>query len=185
MRAVRVIGALALALSAACDDGFGPATWDPTPVTSVIYSLSRPDLIGQPSAYDFVNLRRIVVESPGATGDWDIALTEQGGQLVFITAGTIPGIDADVRIAETSHRTLSAALEAPSDTAEYTRGPVVVRDDAVYIIRTRTAGCISFGAGPYYGKFQVLSVDAGVGAIEIAAVRNPYCSNRDLIPPGN
>jgi hypothetical protein len=183
MRAVRVVGAVALALSAACDDGFGPRTWDATPVTSVIYSLSRPDLIGQPSAYDFVNLRRIVVESPGATGGWDVALAEQNGQLVFLTAGMFPGIDADVMIAETSHRTLAAALVAPSDTAEYSRGPVMVRDDAVYIVRTRTEGCVTFGAGPFYGKFQVLSVDAALGAIEIAVVRNPYCTDRDLIPP--
>lgn len=183
MKAVRALCALGLVILAACDDGLGPLTWDATPVTAVIYSLSRPELIGQPSAYDVVGLRRIVVESPGATGDWDFALGEENGQLVFLPSGLFPGIGEDVRIAQTPYRVLSAAREAPADTSEYSRGSVPVIEDAVYIIRTRVASCVTFGSGPYYGKFQVLSVDRVNGSIELAAVRNRYCNDRDLVPP--
>jgi hypothetical protein len=188
MRAVRRFSALTpllLVAVVACGDQLGRLTWDATPSTTVLYSLSRPELIGQPSAYDFVGLRRIVVESPGATGQWDIALAEENGQFVFLTAGMFPGINDLVMIAETTHRTLAAAKQAPADTAAYSRGPVSIREDAVYIIRTRTATCVTFGSGPYYGKFQVLSVDAALGAIELAVVRNPYCSDRALTPPEN
>jgi hypothetical protein len=182
MRAAHVVCAAAL-VTAACGDGLGPLTWDATPVTGVIYSLARPELVGQPSAYDFVDLRRVVVESPGATGGWDIALSEQNGQMVFLTAGAFPGIDDDILIAESTERVLTAVAEAPADTADYTRGPVPVVEDRIYIIRTRVAACITFGSGPFYGKFQVLSIDTAKGSIELAAVRNRYCNDRDLIPP--
>lgn len=185
MKAVHVLCAAALVGTAACNDGLGPPNWDATPVTGVLYSLTRPEYVGRPSAYDFVGRRRIVIESPGATGDWDLALAEQGGQLVFLPAGLFPGIDEEVLVMETEYRTLAAAREAPSDTSTYERGPTPVHEDAVYIIRTRRATCITFGAGPYYGKFQVLSVDAAEGSIEIAVVRNQYCNDRSLIPPGS
>jgi hypothetical protein len=177
-----VVCALAV-VTAACGDGLGPLTWDATPVTGVLFSLARPELVGQPSAYDFVQLRRVVVESPGATGGWDIALSEQNGQFVFLTAGAFPGIDDDILITESTERTLAAVVEAPADTADYSRGPVAVVEDRIYIVRTRIASCITFGSGPYYGKFQVLSVDEARGSIELAAVRNRYCNDRDLIPP--
>jgi hypothetical protein len=183
MRAASVVCALALVTTAACDDGLGPLTWDATPVTAVIYSLARSELVGQPSAYDVVQLRRVVVESPGATGSWDIALSEQNGQFVFMTAGEFPGIDDDILIAESMERTLAAVAEAPADTADYTRGPVPVVEDRIYIIRTRVASCVTFGSGPYFGKFQVLSIDETAGSIELAVVRNRYCNDRDLIPP--
>lgn len=185
MTAVRALSFVALAAVAACGDGLGPPNWNATPVTSVIYSLSRPELIGQPSAYDFVSLRRVIVEAAGATGGWDMALSEANGEMVFLPAGLFPGIGDEVLIAETSHRTLAAAREAPADTSEYSRGPVPVREDAVYIVRSRVATCTTFGSGPYYGKFQVLSIDVAGGSIELAVVRNSFCNNRDLIPPEN
>ena len=65
--------------TAACDGGLGPIVWDATPDTTVIYSLSRPDLLGEPSAYDFAYLRRVTIESPVETGQWDMVLAEENG----------------------------------------------------------------------------------------------------------
>jgi len=184
MRARLPVVLVFLAL-ASCDDGLGPLSWVDTPTTSVIYSLSRPELVGQPSAYDFVQLRRIVVESPGATGGWDIVLAEQNGTFVFLPSGEFPGIESRAAITKTDARILASVREAPGDTASYTRGPLPVVEDAVYVIRTRTASCITFGTGTFYAKFQVLSLDTQAGTAELAVVRNPYCSDRKLVPPKN
>ncbi len=176
--------ALVCVVAVACDDGLGPGTWDATPDTTVIYSLSRPELVGEPAAYDFVQLRRVVVEAPGATGAWDIALAEQGGSFVFVPSGNFPGIESRAAIAETSNATLESLREAPGDTAAYSRGPVVARVGAVYAVRSRRSTCFTFGTGTFYGKFQVISIDEPTGSVRLAAVRNFYCNNRALVPPG-
>jgi len=185
MKAALTSGVLALVATAACNDSLGPPTWDPTPATTVIYSLSRPDLVGKPSAYDFVGLRRLVIEAPGSTGGWDIALAEQSGNFVFLPVGMFPGIDDDVLVAETTARIMANVKKAPSDTTEYSRGPIPVRRGEVYIVRTRQESCVTFGRGPFYAKFQVLSVDPSLGSVELAAIRNPYCTDRALTPPIN
>jgi hypothetical protein len=172
----------ALLSFAACDDGFGPQTWDATPDTTVLYSLSRPELIGRPSAYDFTTLVRLSVESTGATGNWDAVLAEEGNTFVFVPSGNFPGIVSRAGIGTTTHTTLESLTRAPGDTAAYSRSPVPLREGAVYVVRSRIAACLGFGSGTYYAKFQVISIDAAAGTVRFAAVRNPYCNNRDLIP---
>ena len=170
---------------AACGDSFGPQFWDPTPDSTVIYSLSRPEWIGRPSGYDFVSLRRVVIEAAGETGNWDLALAEDAGTFKLYPSGTFPGITSRAGIATTTAVTLQELTRAPGDTAAYSRGPVAIQIGTVYAVRSRTASCSGFGSGTYYGKFQVLSIDATLGLIQLAAVRNPFCNNRDLIPPEN
>jgi len=177
--------AVALASLAACGDNFGPQFWDPTPDSTVIYSLSRPEYLGMPSAYDIVSLRRVVIEVAGETGNWDFALGEDAGSFKLYPSGTFPGITSRAAIATTTAATLEELTRAPGDTAAYSREPVAINVGTVYAVRSRTASCSGFGSGTHYGKFQVLSIDAAAGMVQLAAVRNPYCNNRDLIPPEN
>lgn len=171
-----------LLAGAACDDGFGPRTWDPTPDTTVLYSVSRPELIGRPSAFDFVQMRRLPVEQLGVTGDWDVVLAEQNGAFVFVPSGNFPGIISRAGVGETNSPSLDALTRAPGDTASYSRQPVTLRTGVIYVVRSRTAGCLGFGTGVYYGKFEIVSIDAAAGTVRMAATRNPYCNDRALVP---
>jgi hypothetical protein len=171
------------AAGAACDDSLGPRTWDATPDTAVLYSLSRVELLGRPSAYDFVQLVRVAIEEPGATGAWDIALGEEGDAFVVIPSSAFPGISSRAGVGETTNQTLAELTRAPGDSASYSQRPVRVRQGAVYVVRTRREQCIGFGAGVRYAKFQVISIDPAAGTVRIAAVRNPYCNDRALVPP--
>lgn len=185
MRSAGTLLVLGCAVLAACDDGLGPGSWDATPDTTVIYSLSRSDLIGEPSAYDFVQLRRVVVEATGSTGGWDAALAEQNGAFVLMPSGKFPGINSRAAIAATTNPTLESLREAPGDTAQYSREPVVLVEGAVYAARSRRSACFTFGTGIFYAKFQVISLDPLAGSAELAVVRNPFCNNRALVPPGS
>ncbi|MGH7481494.1 MAG: hypothetical protein ACRELV_05020, partial [Longimicrobiales bacterium] len=75
---VLTVGALAASAMLGCDDPFDPR-WPPgteTPDTVELFSLARPEYQGLPSAFDFTPSarRRVVVEQPGETGNWDVAL---------------------------------------------------------------------------------------------------------------
>jgi hypothetical protein len=167
---------------AACGDDFGPGDWSAIPDTTVIYSASRPELIRQPSAFDIVNLQRVAIEGGGATGNWDMALIEDGGfQLAPETS--ITGSGSRSGIAPVSETNLADVVEAPGDTAAYLREPVAIRDGAIYVVRSRRVGCFTGGTGVYYAKLQAIAVDPVAGTFEFAVVRNPNCNNRALIPP--
>jgi hypothetical protein len=177
---------LALALTGAgCGDDLGLGSWIAFPDTSLIYSLSRPELLGQPSAYDFVQLRRLVIESPGSTGVWDIALAEENGNFLFIPASAFPGVDSRTGLSLTENTTLESLTRAPGDTASYRNAPVAVEEGGVYVVRTRSESCPGFGTASRYAKFQVLSIEPEIGAVQIVAIRNPLCSDRNLEPPDN
>lgn len=173
---------LAVLPAAACGDDFGPQTWDATPDTTLLYSISRPEHIGRPSAYDFTTLSRLSLEATGSTGNWDAALAEENAGFVLVPAGNFPGITSRAAIGETNFTDLEQLTRAPGDTADYSRLPVALRAGAVYVVRSRIAPCIGFGSGTYYGKFKVVSMDAVAGTVRLAVVRNPYCNNRALIP---
>jgi hypothetical protein len=182
---VGVVLASATLSAMACGDNLGVQFWDPTPDSTVIYSLSRPEYIGHPSAYDFVSLRRVVIEAAGETGNWDLALAEDAGTFKLYPSGTFAGITSRAGIATTTAATLEELTRAPGDTAAYSREPVAIKVGTIYAVRSRTSSCSGYGSGTYYGKFEVLSIDAASGLVQLAAVRNPYCNNRDLIPPAN
>lgn len=178
---IRLIIPLLAATLAACDDPFGPARWVAVPDTVVLYSASRPELLGLPSAYDFVNQGRFVIESLQATGGWDFVVTESGGEFLFVPASALPGLTSRAAIAPANAPTLEEIARAPTS-EEFSTEPVPLIPGELYIVRTRTASCGGFGSGVFYGKFKVIDVDPATGRARIAAIRNPYCNNRDLIP---
>lgn len=183
MRGTALLTLAALAGVTACDDGFGPFNWDSTPDTIAVYSLARQELLGLPSAIDLASgiVQAVRVEVPGASGAWDVALTEEGGQFVLLPAGAISGIGLRPGIAVIEGQAFEDVVRAPRDTAAYSRTePVPVRTDVVYVIRSgRRAGtsCV------YYAKATATAVDADAGRVELQVVRNPLCSDRFLVPP--
>jgi len=171
----------ALAGVAGCDDDFGPFPWDSTPTVVSVYSLAREDLHGLPAAIDFLSVSAIRVDLPGASGTWDVALSEIDGEFVLLPAGVISGIGMRPGIAVIEDQAFEDVLRAPRDTTAYTRTePVPVRTDVVYVIRTgRRAG----SACVFYGKAEVVAVDENAGRVDISIVQNPLCNDRYLVPP--
>lgn len=167
----------------ACGDDFGPGTWSARPDTTVIYSASRPELLLMPAAFDVVNLARIIIENPTATGTWDFALVEQDGQFLMAPAAALTRDDSRAGIALSSATALVDVEEAPGDTASFSRALVPVEIGRVYIVRSRRESCFTFGVGVRYAKLKALEVDPAAGTFRFEVVRNPNCNDRALVPP--
>jgi hypothetical protein len=178
------VAALFPLLLAACEDEFRQ-DWTATPDTIELFSLTRPELIGRASAFDFVPPGvPIAVENPAATGNWDIAIVDNGGTLAFLPASGFTGLSSRAAIAEiTVSTTLEQLEEAPRDTADFKYTAVPVRVGRIYVVRTRRADC-GFGSfGVRYAKLEALSVSPTAGSVRFRTIVNPYCNNRALIPP--
>jgi hypothetical protein len=172
-------------LLAACDDPFGPGSWIAVQDTLTMYSASRAQYVGMGSAVDAVTdpVTVLPIEVPGATGNWDFALIEQGGSLLLAPAGSFTGLeDNRSRIAVLEGQSFASVEEAPSDTARYSAAPVVARTGVVYVLRTRKAGC-GLTSGYRYAKMQAVEVDGVRGIFRFFITRNPYCDDRSLVPP--
>ncbi|MBI4543621.1 MAG: hypothetical protein HY703_00310 [Gemmatimonadetes bacterium] len=181
MRVRIVLILAAAALAAGCGDDLGPLDWETRPDTVLLFSLARPEFLGLPSAYDFHNLRRVAVESPAATGTWDVALSEASGGFVLLPAGVFAGADASAAIAVDSVQPFDQVRRAPGDTASFRRTQgVPVHGQRVYIVRTRALGAL---ACVRYAKGQVVDADSAGGSVRFMFVANPNCNDRALVPP--
>ena len=180
LRNLAVISAL-VPLLAACDDDFNQS-WSALPDTVLLYSVSRPELIGQPSAYDFYDGVPFVVENPTSTGRWDVVLVDQGNTLALVPASAFNELDTRAGIATIGAQTLEEVETAPRDTSLYSRQAVPMQLGTVYVIRSRRVDC-GIGTGVRYGKFEPLEIDVAAGTLLMRAVLNPFCSDRKLIPP--
>jgi hypothetical protein len=166
-----------------CEDDFSIQPWDDTPENISLFSLSRSDLIGLPSGYDFVNRRIVEVEQPGAGGNWDVALGGTATQLQLIPAAAFDGqATSRAAIAPITTTTYELLTQAPSDDAQYLTAPVNVTLGGVYVIRTRRSPC-GFSTGVKFGKIKAVAVDAAQGTATFAVVVNPYCNDRSFVPP--
>lgn len=176
-----------LPVLSACSDPYGPLEWDATPDTATIWSASRPDLLGKPAAFDFaLGPQPVFVESLNATNAWDVVLVEAGGRLALAPASYFAGQGSRAAIAVRANTTLDNVTRAPSDTTAYVRTPVPLEAGTVYVIRTRTDVCQGgYSTGTRYAKLRPISIDEATGAFTFELVRNPYCSNRNFIPPGS
>lgn len=149
-----------------------------------LFSLSRPELLGRPAAYDFVLLTPLNVESSTATGNWDIVLEERNGAFVMVPAGNFPTISSRAGIALQSNvTTLEQVKEAPADTSQFKRTPIEIQPGSIYVVRSRRESCATLGSGVFYAKIRALAIDQSIGTFIFEVVRNPYCNDRRLIPP--
>jgi len=169
----------------ACSDNLGPQAWNATPDTITLYSASRIDLLGFPSAYDFVNLNLVRLENPGSTGSWDVALTGgPAGPMQLVPASAFEGQTSRAAVATISGQTFEALTSAPSDSAAFVSQPVTIVTGGVYVVRTRRYAC-SFSTAVNYAKIKALAVDPAAGTARLELVRNPICNDRSFVPPDN
>lgn len=162
----------------ACDT-FEP-TWFAVPDTPLLHSLARPEFIGLPSAYDFIAQRPVVVERPKNQDpyDFDMAVTEIDGEFHVLPAGMFEGFPIQPGIAvDSSGIAFDDMDRAPRD-GYVTDRPIPLREGWVYAVQTRR----DFRGCNMYGKFAVIDLDAA-GIVELRAIRNPLCNDRNLVPP--
>lgn len=171
-------------LLASCDDDPFRIDWDAAPDTVLLYSLARPEL-NLPSAFNINQRRLVLVEAPGATGTWDIAVDTQGDNLVLLTPGAM-GLESRARITSVEGVTFDEVRKAPADTAAYSGDePVPVELGPIYIVQTgESVG--TFGSRcVYHAKLEALDIDVELGTLQFVYDSNPVCNSRDLIPPRN
>jgi hypothetical protein len=167
----------------ACDEDPFVFRWDPTPATARLYSLARPEP-NLPSGFAFSPPPgAFVVETPGSTGSWDVALDTEGGALVLKPPGAL-GITARAAIASLGAIPFDDVDEAPEDTLVYAvDDPVMLVVGEVYVIRTnRRAGSFRSSC-VYYAKMEPQVVNATAGELDFRFVASPVCNNRSLVPP--
>jgi hypothetical protein len=178
-RLSRLLLIVGLTPLAACD-AFEPAWFDFMDEVE-LHSLARAEFIGQPSGYDFIQQRPVVVEQPKLHDpyDFDLAVTEIDGVFYALPAGMFEGFPIEPGIAVDSSGTeLDDVRQAPRE-GYVTDAPVPLRTDWVYIVQIRRdqAGC------QRYGKFDVAALGED-GTVELRTIRNPLCNDRNLVPPG-
>jgi len=176
-----IAGALLTTL-AACDDDPFAITWTANQGSARLFPLDRPE-VGLASGYDFLGRRGVIVESPGATGNWDMAVAEVDGQVSFVAPEAL-GIESGAGIAVYPDLiSLDEATEAPGDSASYAiTEPVPVEVGPIYVIRTREARGRFSQLCHFYGKFQVTELDPATGSVRFNFDVNPDCDDRSLVP---
>jgi hypothetical protein len=193
VRRLKRLVPLAVLMVAACDDPFGPAVWDATPDTILIYSASRAEYLGRGSAIDIASVPVSVLplEAPAVTGNWDFTLTDVAGGLALTPASAFQGLESRARVGVLSNRELEDVTQAPRDTtASVVDGwsgfgvqPVLLRQGDVYIVRSRRASCGGASSGSRYAKLRPVAIDVAAGTLSFEIVRNPFCDNRSFVPP--
>ena len=165
----------------ACDDPF-EIRWEAAPDTALIYSLARtePNLA---SAFNFNFRSPITVESPGSTGQWDIALDTQGGRLVFLPPRAL-GINSRARIAPLPGLAFGDVTEAPADTAAYVSDrPVPVVRGTIYVVQTGEQTGTFGERCVFFAKLEPLVLDVTGGTLEFLYDASPVCNDPRLVPP--
>lgn len=174
-----------LASTLACDDDLFRIRWEEDPDTAFLYSLARPEL-NLLSGFDFISRLPVKIESPNATGKWDMVLDTQGGDLVFLTPEAVGIGGSRAGIATMEGMDFAEVRRAPADTARYVvDAPVPVEVGTVYVVRTRQQAGLYGQRCVYYGKFEPLEKDAVSGTLSFVFDVSPVCNSRKLFPDNN
>jgi len=174
-----------LAGAMACGDDLFQFNWEENPDTAYLYSLARPEL-NLLSAFDFISRLPIRIESPNATGQWDMVLDTQGGKLVLLPPGAVGIPDSKARIIPMGDMEFEEVRRAPSDTTRYIGDEAVpVEIGHVYVIRTRQQTGSYGRSCVYYGKLEPLEQDPVAGTLSFMFDVSPVCNDRKLYPPKN
>lgn len=167
-----------------CGENIFEVKWTDARVDTVlVHSLARPE-INLFSGFDFVKRIRIRAQTPGVTGEWDLLLDTQGGQLVFLLPGALD-IESTTLVFPMPGAAFDDVLRAPKDTTLYTRDlPLPVDMGTVYVLRTHR-GPNRFGLlCSLYGKFQPIAIDPAQETVQFAYDVNRICDKRALVPEG-
>lgn len=188
--AVRILTSLAFAalvFTTGCSEDFGPSEWTADPDTVDLFSLSRGEYQGLPSAFDMLTGRhgqRVNVEVPGASGSWDFALIEADGQLKLMPAGVLPDLDNGAGISLLPGETFESVTKVPGDRSLYQESTAVALEAGqVYALRSRSYFAFGGQGCSLYGKLSPISIDLESGVLRFEVVRNPNCNDRSMVPP--
>ena len=169
----------------ACDDDLYKIKWEENPDTAYLHSLARPEL-NLLSAFDFISRIPIRIESPNATGQWDMVLDTEDGKLVLLAPEAVGVVGSKARIAPMGDVEFEEVRKAPSDSTRYVADEgVPVELGHVYVIRTRQQSGYYGQSCVYYGKFEVLEEDPVFGTIAFLFDVSPVCNDRKLYPQNN
>jgi hypothetical protein len=150
--------------------------------TVTLYALQGTAII-EPSGFDVVNARPARTDRQGEQFDMAFDIDETGLALIFTTASL--GLDVESAI-QPSDRNFADITIAPLEDYEMEE-PLEVGVESVFLVRSRpdagvgTTACAFFlGQLPRYGKFRVLSLDAGTRQITLEILVNLNCGYRSL-----
>lgn len=184
--AVVAIGLLAVT---GCRSPFGSQNWPAftmTPDTVELFSLARPDLLGLPAAYDFTDggRKRVVVETPSSTGQWDVILTERQGQFVFLPASALSSVSSTAAVAAVSASTFDALKQAPAASSAMWQDSAAVplSTNGIYTVRTRQTSSL-YGVCVYYAKVEVIGMSEADGTVRFRYITDPNCNDTSFVPP--
>jgi hypothetical protein len=170
-------------LTTACDDDLFQVDWKENPDTVILFSLARPEL-NLRSAFDFISRTPVRIESPEATGKWDMVLDTHEEGLVLLPPGALGIANSKARIIPMGPMDFDAVRRAPSDTTMYVGDePVAVEIGHVYVVRTRQQAGFYGRQCVYYGKFEPLEEDPVEGTLKFMFDVSPVCNSRKLYPP--
>jgi hypothetical protein len=170
-------------LTTACDDDLFRVNWVENPDTVILFSLARPEL-NLRSGFDFLSRTPIRIESPEATGKWDMVLDTHEGGLVLLPPGALGIEGTKARIIPMGPVDFDEVRRAPSDTTTYIGDePVPVEVGHVYVVRTRQQAGFYGRQCVYYGKFEPLEEDPVEGRLTFMFDVSPVCNSRKLYPP--
>ena len=177
-----IVPCVALLALTACNDepDFGFGDWEAEVDTITLYSVDFAEHQGLPSAYDIQQTRTIRVEDPGATGNWDFALTGGGGSPLMLTPlGAFFDLSSNAGVATVTSATFEELEDAPAAATAYvTDESVTVEPGVVYVIRSRTTGnCRNFA------KLEATEIDQAEGTLSFQLTANPNCNDTALVPP--
>ena len=165
-----------------CDDDLFKINWVENPDTAIIYSLARPEL-NLLSAFDFLLRVPVQIESPNATGQWDIVVDTQEGQLVLLPPGALGVLGSNAKISPMVGMSFDEVRVAPSDTARYIGdAPVPLNMGSTYVIQTRKGRDFYGRYCTFFGKMEPLALDPVLGRVRFQFDVSPECNNRRLYP---
>jgi len=165
-----------------CDDDLFKIDWVENPDTALIYSLARPEL-NLLSAFDFLLRVPVQIESPNATGQWDIVVDTQEGQLVLLPPGAVGVQGSNAKISPMVGMSYDEVRVAPSDTALYIGdSPVPLNMGSTYVIQTRKSRDVYGRSCTFFGKMEPLALDPVLGTVTFQFDVSPECNSRLLYP---
>jgi len=181
-RSYTTLAVLVAVVLTGCNDDFFRQPFGTVPDTVSLYSLSRLEHVGLPSAFDFSSLtgpRMVTVEEPNMTGQWDLALLDHESGLSLAPAGYFAGITVTPALSRIENEVFADLGSAPGDEEVYNDStPELAEVGDIFVVRTRQIrACV------YYAKLEILEVDLAGGTLSFHYIANPNCNDRALIPP--
>jgi hypothetical protein len=173
-----LVAGVAVLVSAACGDSLGlpPASFANIVDTTTLFALQGTP-IAAPSGYNMVSLATSRTEL-GEPFDLAFDIDQSGRALVYPASAL--GLTTTAAVQITSQQ-FDQIDRAPVDGYQ-ADSAIVVRPGLVFLARSRAASdfCGFLGSLPRFGKFHVLSVDAGERSVTVELLVNVNCGFRAL-----